>query len=267
MPFPLKTHFKDIEIKIISHLAWQANSPLPNKITELMSESTPKIESAIFKHTSYQVFFSKVVQYVAQTIENFCEQLGVDQAIREMVWEVMQYVMSAFTGLLIEHHLDQLIMCTIYGICKCMKKDITFNKIITCYIEQKKNSQAIIYHVNIQGGESKDLIEYYNRVFIKATKDIIISIFKNIKIDNKIIKLPTLAPQSPLIQIVKTPVKGKSPSTSSFKPSSNKTNSTSIDYKGALINKIFGDEKQPVSSSQGGKPPLIPKSTRSIYQK
>jgi len=125
-----------------------------------------------------------------------------------------------------------------------MKKDVAFNKIINTYVELKKHSQQIIYHVSM-GDEPMDLIEYYNKVFIKTTKEIILSVHKNAKIDEKVIKVACLAPQSPLIQnlMSKPPQKDK-------KKGKN-------EYKDAMIQKIFTfDDKQ---NAQYGKPPLIPK--------
>lgn len=71
-------------------------------------------------------------------------------------------------------------MCCIYGVCKASNlTTITFNNIITKYADNNKhvkNYQNIYVAVvmNTMSGEKKDIISFYNDVFIKTMKEHII---------------------------------------------------------------------------------------------
>ena len=70
-------------------------------------------------------------------------------------------------------------MCAIYGVCKVQPGlGIQFNTIITKYTELFMNSKTV-FHVYMQvstlNGEKKDIIAFYNEVYIKEMKDYIIS--------------------------------------------------------------------------------------------
>lgn len=94
----------------------------------------------------------------------------------------MKICLSAEPQLLTDRHLDQLIMCTIYGVCKAAQvaPSITFNNIITKYTDIFKHIKNIhnIYvavMINAESGERKDIINFYNDVYIKVMKEYIIS--------------------------------------------------------------------------------------------
>jgi Retinoblastoma-associated protein B domain len=70
-------------------------------------------------------------------------------------------------------------MCAIYGVCKVQPGlQIQFNHIINKYSEMFKNQRSII-HVYMQvpcaNNEKKDIINFYNDIYIKSMKDYIIS--------------------------------------------------------------------------------------------
>ena len=94
----------------------------------------------------------------------------------------MKYQLSMETQLLTNRHLDQLVMCTIYGVSKVQSGlAITFNNIITKYAELFKNVKHIhqIYiqvSIDEDGAVKKDIIQFYNEVYIKVMKTYIISL-------------------------------------------------------------------------------------------
>lgn len=79
-------------------------------------------------------------------------------------------------------------MCTIYGVCKVQNNlisAITFNNIITKYSDMFKNLKQIanIYIqvlIDQDRGDKKDIIHFYNEVYIKVMKEYIISTKPNI---------------------------------------------------------------------------------------
>ena len=64
------------------------------------------------------MFFNRVRQIAASTIQEMCEQLKISEECREFIWNILLVTLSLKSNLLFGRHLDQLIMCAIYGICK-----------------------------------------------------------------------------------------------------------------------------------------------------
>jgi hypothetical protein len=95
---------------------------------------------------------------------------------------IMKSLLSAETELFIRRHLDQLIMCTIYGVCKVHQGiDMTFNNIINKYSDLVRNNKSIsqIYFkilIDPKTGQEADIITFYNEVYIKTMKAYIISL-------------------------------------------------------------------------------------------
>jgi hypothetical protein len=92
---------------------------------------------------------------------------------QEIIWSVTKSMLSCEPQLLMNRHLDQLVMCTIYSVSKITDlKDITFNAIINKYAYLFQNKEYIhkIYTqivINQDTGETQDIINFYNSVYLK----------------------------------------------------------------------------------------------------
>lgn len=73
-------------------------------------------EEKALKH--YVQFYNRVKEICAQTISEMCEQLKISEECREFIWNIMLVTLGLKSNLLFGRHLDQLIMCAIYGVCK-----------------------------------------------------------------------------------------------------------------------------------------------------
>lgn len=67
---------------------------------------------------SLKAFFNRVKQISATTIIEMCEQLHINDDCREFIWNILLVTFGLKSNLLFGRHLDQLIMCAIYGVCK-----------------------------------------------------------------------------------------------------------------------------------------------------
>ena len=67
---------------------------------------------------SFRLFFNRVKQIAANSIQEMCEHLKISEECRELIWNVLLVTLGLKSGLLFGRHLDQLIMCAIYGVCK-----------------------------------------------------------------------------------------------------------------------------------------------------
>jgi hypothetical protein len=233
MPGPLRMHFQQIEVKILTSLAWQKNSHLHLFITSLFAKekheerknairiennftlgkeetctsTNPKntpmkdismeikekqtsldlaslelyIESAQTNESSnlemsYDLFFQRVLHIVSSKIMLVVEALSItDDQTKESIWEAMKHCLSIETNLFIDRHIDQLLLCTIYAICKMMLKNkYSFNCIISHYIDiysqASENITPLFFNVRIDEHKSEDIIGFYNHVYIIKMK-------------------------------------------------------------------------------------------------
>lgn len=92
----------------------------------------------------------------------------------------MKHIISESTDLLLNRHIDQLIMCTMYAVNKKEKLDIKFQDIIDVYKEvnfyNRDMHDALVKQISNEDKEPLNLISYYNECFIKRLRDFIMSI-------------------------------------------------------------------------------------------
>ena len=144
LPRQLREHFLDIERQLVLHLIWQKDTIVvkklqviiaeQNKITEEQDAQSDEVkvpetfaemeqreaaqEKALKDLSSLEHFFSRVKQITANTIQEMCEQLKISDDCREFIWNILLVTLGLKSNLLFGRHLDQLIMCAIYGVCK-----------------------------------------------------------------------------------------------------------------------------------------------------
>ena len=66
----------------------------------------------------FYMFFKRVLHLAAQKILDLTQVLAITDDVKEKIWTITKSLLSIETHLLTNRHLDQLIMCTIYGVCK-----------------------------------------------------------------------------------------------------------------------------------------------------
>jgi len=111
-------------------------------------------------------------------------------SIMEQFWAIMKYCLS-YEELLVERHLDQLVLCTMYSVCKVQHnpdyKKMRFNDIIVKYTYlQMKNTgaaksvfQSIYTEVSMGVDKPKgSIIEFYNKIFLPKMKKWIMTLTK-----------------------------------------------------------------------------------------
>jgi len=215
LPSLLKKHLAEIEVQIQEKRAWAEESPLFRLIEEqrlagpwpLPSfthdweqknpdlpvtvgnpfRNTPARQSphrpptSQARTTSLDFFFRKLLNVVAQRIDQICtKKLGLGDDIRNQVWTTIKYCLAENNSILRNRHLDQVILCSIYSICKVNKTDpeVTFRNIIEIYKELHLNSTRIqvIREIpldprsNNPANQRGDVISFYNKIYIGKMK-------------------------------------------------------------------------------------------------
>eukprot|EP00357_Protocruzia_adherens_P001211 CAMPEP_0115005678 /NCGR_PEP_ID=MMETSP0216-20121206/20027_1 /TAXON_ID=223996 /ORGANISM="Protocruzia adherens, Strain Boccale" /LENGTH=932 /DNA_ID=CAMNT_0002372075 /DNA_START=130 /DNA_END=2931 /DNA_ORIENTATION=+ len=229
MPYPLRCHFGELEIKVVTQYAWQRGSDLHQLIDEFMKTSggIPREEDEDEENFSeldisedvsqferpYEMFFQRVLQNAAYVLMKLTQSLGIEEETREEIWTIMRFALSEQTHILINRHLDQILLATLYGVCRAKQshKSITFNTIIVRYTDFIKmetvsqtavsNFTQVFQRVYLKDDTYGDIIKFYNSVYIQTMKHYIVGCltkWKKVKIQPNTPKIKALDPQSPL---------------------------------------------------------------------
>lgn len=241
MPTPLKRHFRDIEIKIVTDLGWKFGSPILSIIERILENAmkqekeqekarkvvqdvhmsgTPDSESyknSMLKKEAtpgsgespmteedvpaksgklnkagnsepHDLFFRRVLHLAAYKVLTLAAELQLDDEVKEQLWEVMKKCLSYETHLLFNRHLDQIVLCTVYGVCKIQSqknnKPVKFNEIIKKYKELQHQLtgasmqmfQNMYTSVRLEDDNYGTIIDFYNKIYIPQMKSYIMSI-------------------------------------------------------------------------------------------
>ncbi|XP_043724607.1 retinoblastoma-related protein isoform X2 [Telopea speciosissima] len=132
--------------------------------------------------TGINVFFSKIVKLAAVRINGLVERLQLSQQIRESVYCLVQQILNQRTTLFFNRHIDQIILCSLYGVAKISQLNLTFKEIIYNYRKQPQCKTQVFRSVFVEWsstrrcGEHVDIITFYNEVFIPAVKPLLVEL-------------------------------------------------------------------------------------------
>ena len=88
----------------------------------------------------------------------------------DLVFETLKLILSQFSKMMEGRHLDQLLICAVYIICKKEEVEIKFMEIKDKYETTNPNNkplhEEIICRVNMgPGNDPQDIIKFYNKIF------------------------------------------------------------------------------------------------------
>ncbi|KAH9623773.1 hypothetical protein KSS87_020422, partial [Heliosperma pusillum] len=149
--------------------------------------------------TAINIFFRKIVKLAAVRINIIVEKLreklekqetpggiGLPQQFRESVYILFQKILNQRTSLFFNRHIDQIILCSLYGVAKISHVKLTFKDIICHYRNQPLCKLQVFGTVFVdrssargngrQGQNHVDIITFYNEVFIPSVKPLLVEL-------------------------------------------------------------------------------------------
>ncbi|KAL5724489.1 Retinoblastoma-related protein 1 [Ranunculus cassubicifolius] len=136
--------------------------------------------------TVTNVFFGKIVKLAAARISGIIERLQLSKHISESVFCLVQQILTRRTVLFFNRHIDQIILCSLYGVCKISHINVTFREIIYNYRKQPHCKPQVFRSVFVErsstlhsgktGHEHVDIITFYNEFFIPSIKPLLVEI-------------------------------------------------------------------------------------------
>ncbi|XP_065518039.1 retinoblastoma-like protein 2 isoform X3 [Lathamus discolor] len=97
-------------------------------------------------------FFPVQVYHLASVrLRDLCVKLDVSDELRKKIWTCFEYSLVHSPEIMMDRHLDQLLMCAIYIMAKVTKEDRSFQNIMRCYRTQPQAKSHVYRSVLIKG--------------------------------------------------------------------------------------------------------------------
>ncbi|CAH1779421.1 unnamed protein product [Owenia fusiformis] len=114
-------------------------------VAGLAKGSTPsKPQNKPKRGGSLGLFFRKVYHLASTRLRHLCEQLGIESELRQKIWTLFEHTLIKHIDLMMDRHIDQLLMCATYVMCKVTGDTQSFQDIMKCYRLQPQ-SQSHVY--------------------------------------------------------------------------------------------------------------------------
>ncbi|GFS27699.1 retinoblastoma-associated protein [Elysia marginata] len=115
-----------------SNYSSASSSPSSSAINEDGEQPKPSVPR---QSQSLSSFINSVCRLGFSRMSKLCTQLECSKDLQHKIWTCLEHCVTKMPHLLKNRHLDQIIMCCIYGLCKVTEQDILFKDIVTLYRE------------------------------------------------------------------------------------------------------------------------------------
>ena len=156
--------------------------PLPSRFVREPPAGSPGDATS---RNLLRVFFAKVMRTSARRLADLCERLHLPQELTKAAYDLATRVVYERTSLLYNRHLDQILLCAVYGVCKVNSargfvledRHVQFRDIIACYHKQPQCREETFWTVSLEQSDPElevsrrgDVIQFYNLVFVPEVK-------------------------------------------------------------------------------------------------
>uniref|UniRef100_A0A673WD71 RB transcriptional corepressor like 2 n=1 Tax=Salmo trutta TaxID=8032 RepID=A0A673WD71_SALTR len=125
------------------------SKPIKKLAAQVPSSNKPQ------KKGSLSLFFRKVYHMASVRLRDLCAKLDISSELRRKIWTCFEYSLVQCTELMMDRHLDQLLMCAVYVMAKVTKEDKSFQNIMKCYRSQPQASSSVYRSVLISGKKKR----------------------------------------------------------------------------------------------------------------
>lgn len=148
---------------------------------------------------SLGLFFRKFYHLASVRMQELCNQLVLMEVdLRRKIWTCFEHTIVEHTDLMLNRHLDQILMCAVYVICKIVGPERTFTEVMRCYRLQPQCMSHVYRSVLLSsplqptpnnnssnknhgknsesnGGKEErgDLIRFYNTVYVMKVQQFV----------------------------------------------------------------------------------------------
>lgn len=145
----------------------------------------PSGRGETYAELGIRVFFTKVIKLAHVRIKSLCQRLQLSEQFWERVCYLIQQILNQRTTLFFNRHIDQLILCSFYGVAKVSQLSLTFREIMSNYRKQPQSRPEVFCVFvgctsssrNVRTrSEHVAIITFYNEIFIPAVKPLLMEL-------------------------------------------------------------------------------------------
>ncbi|RUS85183.1 hypothetical protein EGW08_007087, partial [Elysia chlorotica] len=151
-----------------------SSSPSPSQSAINEEGVQPKLPTVPRQSQSLNKFINSVCRLGFSRMSKLCTQLNCTKELQHKIWTCLEHCITKVPHLLKNRHLDQMIMCCIYAMCKVTEQNILFKTIVTLYREFPGAKQETCKAVYISEGQYESVITFYNNIFMVNLKPYIL---------------------------------------------------------------------------------------------
>ncbi|XP_008300641.1 retinoblastoma-like protein 2 [Stegastes partitus] len=118
-------------------------------VQSAVAKPAVKAASSPLRKGSLSLFFRKVYHLASVRLRDLCAKLDISSELRRKIWTCFEYSLVHCTEMMMDRHLDQLLMCAVYVMAKVTKEDKSFQNIMKCYRTQPQASSNVYRSVLI----------------------------------------------------------------------------------------------------------------------
>ncbi|GFN93077.1 retinoblastoma-associated protein [Plakobranchus ocellatus] len=142
--------------------------------TSAEAGGSPKPHIVPGKSQSLTRFINRVCRLGYSRMSKLCTDLECSEDLQRKIWTCLEHCVTKMPHLLKNRHLDQIIMCCIYGLCKVTEHEILFKVIVSVYRELPHAKQETHKEVYMSDERYDSIIAFYNELFIVNIKSYIL---------------------------------------------------------------------------------------------
>ncbi|XP_049642015.1 retinoblastoma-like protein 2 isoform X1 [Suncus etruscus] len=108
------------------------------------------------KTNSLSLFFRKVYHLAGVRLRDLCVKLEISDELRKKIWTCFEFSIIQCPELMMDRHLDQLLICAIHVMAKVTKEEKSFHNIMRCYRTQPQAQSQVYRSVLIRGKRKRN---------------------------------------------------------------------------------------------------------------
>lgn len=170
LPKVLYLHIKELEILVLASIVWQDK--------KFLNQYKGFISSKKELQTENKAFLQEMVFYSMFAIKEICSFLNISERLQEEIWTIFKSSIITESEILLNRNLHQVLICSIYGLCKAKNLNVTFNSIISKMTEIDPLSESLFRKMQIEESTG-DIIKYYNEEYLKYMKSYLLAVARN----------------------------------------------------------------------------------------
>uniref|UniRef100_A0A3B4XRW9 Retinoblastoma-like protein 2 n=1 Tax=Seriola lalandi dorsalis TaxID=1841481 RepID=A0A3B4XRW9_SERLL len=137
-------------------------------VQSAVTKPAAKPASSPLRKGSLSLFFRKVYHLASVRLRDLCAKLDISSELRRKIWTCFEYSLVHCTDLMMDRHLDQLLMCAVYVMAKVTKEDKSFQNIMKCYRSQPQASSNSFFKMK-RKKRQRNHIQSLSSVYLSRT--------------------------------------------------------------------------------------------------